>query len=193
MGFLARILFWSALPATVIGAPAAFAWLALEREPLVINTAALSAEDIRHAEEFWQRYDPRRIRPGHRATVVSTEEQINTAMRAGFTGEGKVKSRVTIQYQGLYVAATATIPMPIGKSRRYANVRAVFAPSPAGLKISKLRIGRLRMPPAISLPIFRPSSRSSRDPARGLSSSTASAPSPSKAKAYRLPSSRPRA
>ena len=155
MGFLARVLFWSALPATVIGAPVAFAWLALEREPLVVSTAALSAADIRYAEEFWQRYDPRRISAGQPTTVVSTEQQINTAMRAGLTGAGKVRSRVAVQDQGLYVAATATIPMPIGKSRRYANVRAVFAPSPAGLKISKLRIGRLRMPPGLSLPILQ--------------------------------------
>ena len=42
MGFLVRLLFWLALPATVVGAPAAFAWLALEREPLVARQAALT-------------------------------------------------------------------------------------------------------------------------------------------------------
>ena len=121
----------------------------------MVRTAAHSAEDVRVAEAFWQRYDPRRLQVGQPATVVSTEEQINTAMRAGLTGDGKIKSRVAVQSGGLFVAATADIPLPIGKSKRYANIRAVFAPSPSGLKISRLQIGRLRMPPNLSLPIFQ--------------------------------------
>ncbi len=155
MGFLARLLFWSVLPATVVGVPAAFAWLALEREPLVVRMAALSVDDMRRAEEFWQRYDPRRIKAGQPTTVVATEQQINTAMRAGFAGVGKVKSRIEVDAHGLFVAATATISMPIGTSQRYANLRAVIAPSPEGLRISKLQIGRLRMPPSLSLPILQ--------------------------------------
>jgi hypothetical protein len=155
MGIATRVLFWSALPATIIGAPAAFAWLALEKEPLVVRSAAPSAEDVRLSEAFWQRYDPRRIGVNHQATVISTEAQINDAMRAGLAGEGKIPSRVAIQAQGLFIAATAAVPMPIGKRKRYANVRAVFAPSPSGLKISRLQIGRLRMPPSLSLPIFQ--------------------------------------
>ncbi len=155
MGFLVRLLFWLALPATVVGAPAAFAWLALEREPLVARQAALTVDDIRRAEEFWQRYDPRRFKAGQPSTVVATEQQINTAMRAGLAGAGNFKSRVAVDARGLLVAATAAISMPIGTSHRYANIRAVFAPSPAGLKISKLQIGRLRMPPSLSLSILQ--------------------------------------
>ncbi len=155
MGFLARLLFWLALPATVVGVPAAFAWLALEREPMVVRQAALTVDDIRRAEEFWQRYDPRRIKAGQPSTVVATEQQINIAMRAGLAGAGNFKSRVAVDARGLFVAATATISMPIGTSHRYANIRAVFAPSHAGLKISKLQIGRLRMPPKLSLPILQ--------------------------------------
>ncbi len=155
MGFLARLVFWLALPATVVGVPAAFAWLALEREPLVVGKATLSVDDIRHAEEFWQRYDLRRIKAGQPSTVVATEQQINTAMRAGLAEDGKFKGRVVVDARGLYVAATTTFSMPIGKSRRYANLRAVFAPSPRGLRISRLQIGRLRMPPSLSVPILR--------------------------------------
>jgi hypothetical protein len=33
MGFLARLLFWLALPATIIGVPTAFAWFALDSQP----------------------------------------------------------------------------------------------------------------------------------------------------------------
>ena len=167
MGFLARLLFWLALPATVVGVPAAFAWLALEREPLVVRQAALTVDDIGRAEEFWQRYHPRGIKAGQPSTVVSTEQQINTAIRAGLTGAGKFKSRVAVDARGLFVAATAVVSLPIVTSHRYANIRAVFAPSSAGLKISKLQIGRLRMPPNLSLPILQAAIEILAGPGRG--------------------------
>ncbi len=155
MGFLLRFVFWLALPATVVGVPAAFAWLALEREPLVTRMAALTADDMRDAAEFWRRYDPRRIAAGQPATVVATERQINTALNAGLAEIGGVKSRVSVDANGLSVAVTADVPMPIGMPRRYANIRAVIAPSPTGLRITKVRIGRLGMPPSLALPILR--------------------------------------
>ncbi len=155
MGFLVRLLLWLALPATFVGVPAMFVFLALENEPLVAHMAEISADDMRQAEEFWKRYDPGQIKAGQPTTVVATERQINTAMGAGLARLGTVKSRVAVGPHGLLVAATAAIPMPFGWLGRYANVRCIIAPSPDGLKISKVQIGRLRMPPSLALPILQ--------------------------------------
>jgi hypothetical protein len=155
MGFLLRVLLWLALPVTVVGVPAAVAWLALEREPLVARMAEISAEDMRSAKVFWERYDPRRIKAGQPATVVATERQIDTAVRVGLAGLGDVKSRIAVRPRGLMIAATVPVPMPLGKNRRYANIRAVIAPSPDGLKITRVRIGGVRIPPSLALPILK--------------------------------------
>ncbi len=155
MGFLVRLLLWLALPATLVGVPAVFVVLALEDEPLVARMAEISADDMRQAEEFWQRYDPSRIEAGQPTTVVATEQQINTAMRAGLAGLGSFKSRVAVGPPGLMVSATAAIPMPFGRLGRYANVRCIIAPSLDGLKISKFQIGRFQIPPSLALPILQ--------------------------------------
>ena len=146
MGFLARLLFWLALPATIIGVPTAFAWLALDREPLVARMAEVTADDMLRAEEFWKRYDPRLIKAGRPSTVVATEQQLNSAIRAGLSAVGHVKSRVAVDARGLSVVSTASISLPIVGRTRFANVRAVIAPSPSGLKISRLSIGRFSVP-----------------------------------------------
>jgi hypothetical protein len=155
MGFLVRLLFWLALPATVVGVPAAFVWLALDSEPLVARVAEISPDDMRRAEALLKRLDPRRIKAGAPTAVVATEQQLNSAIRAGLANVTGVKSRVAVGPRGLLVAATADVPMPYGRLGRFVNMRVVFAPSTDGLEISSVRIGRLTMPSSLARPILQ--------------------------------------
>lgn len=155
MGFLVRLLFWLALPATIVGIPAVFVWLALDSQPLVARVAEISLDDMRRAEELLKRFDPRRIKAGKTTTVVATERQLNSAIRAGLANVTGVKSRVAVGPRGLLIAATAKVPMPYARLGRFVNMRAVFAPSTDGLEISSVRIGRLTMPSSLARPILQ--------------------------------------
>jgi hypothetical protein len=152
MGCLFRLLFLLILPAAVIGLPAAGVVMGLDQTPMVTGGGKLSLKDFSHAQRRLLRYDPRRMKPDRITTITASAAELNTVLKASLSGIEQVAGRVAINRFGLLAAVSVTLPLPENPLGRYVNIRMAAAPSNSGLRISRLAVGRIEVPPALVLP-----------------------------------------
>lgn len=153
MKLLIRLIFFTIVLAIVV--PAAIVVLSIEKRPAVGPMAKLSLADVRRAQALIKYYDPKNI-PSDRVTVIRTNQaEINTVLNASLSPLRIVRGKAHVTYSGTEIAVTVALPAPDNPLGRYVNIVGVVAPSREGLKISRLSLGRINIPPAIVLPTLR--------------------------------------
>ena len=155
MGFFVGLFIWILIPGVLIGLPAAIALLGLEKSPLVKASAELSPDDLRRAEVFWQRYDPRQMKAGETTSVIADKAELNAAIAAVLSKTKEFRGRVDVGRSGLVVATTAELPKSFRFVGRFVNIRSTFVPSAKGLNVSQLQIGQLSVPAGLAVPVLQ--------------------------------------
>jgi hypothetical protein len=150
MRFPLRLLPWALLltvPALLLAGAVAL-WLAIEAQPLVTQTVALSPDDIARAHQLLQRNDPRQALPGITRAVVLSQRDLellaNQAGRRLGSSLGEVRTQVRLQPGQAQVQASLALPAtPLGG---WLNLQAVLRQGEGLPTVERLRIGRLPVP-----------------------------------------------
>ncbi len=132
------------LPALVLGAAGLLAVLALEDQPLVIDNARLSAEELARTERVLREHDPRRQPAGGYRTLTLSAEDLDALV--GYLAQrfGGAATRVTLGPGEALVAGTRQLPEnPVG---RYLNLAATLRPRGTELALGDVTVGRLPLP-----------------------------------------------
>lgn len=146
MRFAFRLLPWALLLSLLLAAGlAAAVWLAIERQPLVQQAAAVSHEDIARARLLLRGNDPRGALPGITRAVVLTQRDLELLIdQAGQRLGSAARSRVRLQ-AGLALVQ-ASLPLPDPRWNGWLNVQAVLRETEGLPEVQRLRIGRLPVP-----------------------------------------------
>jgi hypothetical protein len=123
------------------------AFLLLEKVPRIASAISPSVESVGRAERLLREVDPRRLRQGQLKTIDLKESDFNVALGHAlgrFAMTRQVRAEVDFAPRGAAVAATIELPAnPIGS---YLNIAFTLLPTPAGLDVSQVRLGRLAIP-----------------------------------------------
>ena len=127
-------------------------WLAIDEQPQVTETTAVSHTDIARALQLLQRNDPRGALPGiTRAVLLSQRDLELLAKHAGRrlggglgTGAADIRARVRLQ-PGLALVQ-ASLPLPANPLGGWLNVVAVLRQTDELPRVERLRLGRLPVP-----------------------------------------------
>jgi hypothetical protein len=147
-------LFSICLFALILGIPAAFAVMSLQKEALVSKPGDINLADFKHAQKLAERYDPRKMPPELITTVQATSDELDTIFKGVFSSVKQIATRVRVTQFGVIAAMTAEVPIPNNPLGRFLNIRAVIAPSEDGFEISRFAIGSLEIPPKIVKPVI---------------------------------------
>lgn len=134
--------------------PAGVVLLGLDQAPAVTSHPSVSLPDMRQAQDFLRRFDPRAMNANGVTEITASASELNTALFAGLSQMPDVKGRVSVDRSGLSLLTTAELPLPENPFGRYLNLRATVAPSHDGLQISSLSIGALVLPTIAVRPVL---------------------------------------
>lgn len=134
-------------------APVVLPLLMIQREPLVVQSEAPLFDDIGDAKKVLKRFDPRLMAAGGETTVSVSANEISRAIGAAFARFSRVATKVEAQPGGIWLAATAELPIPDTFFGRYLNIEAVIAESESELVVDELSIGSLPIPAWIIKPV----------------------------------------
>jgi hypothetical protein len=144
---------WVAL-AVVVGLPLVVAGILIDRDPLVLEAQELTSERAIDARGLVSRVRSEVLlasRPP--GDLVITEDELNGVAALARRAMPRVSGRVNITPLGVVAALTTRIPAtPFGS---YVNVMVEWPPSPDGLEPPGIRVGSLRVPKPLALPITR--------------------------------------
>lgn len=132
--------------------PVALAALALEKHPLVAESAPILFQDIEDAKALKERYDPRRMPPDITTRVSADENELNTALSAALKAFPRVKARLFVDESLVELISTVELPIPQQPFGRYINLRLYIGPSNSGFKIESASLGRLPIPAGLVKP-----------------------------------------
>lgn len=142
-------LFFAAL---IIGFPAVVAVMSIEKEPLISRPGEVNLADFENAQKLAERYDPRRMPPDQITTVRASADELDTLLKAAFSGVKRVATRVRVSPFGIIAAMTVELPFAGNPLGHYLNVRTAIAPSEDGLDITRFAVGSIEFPPALIKP-----------------------------------------
>jgi hypothetical protein len=124
--------------------------LAVEGTPLVASRSDVSPADVDRAVALAKLHDPRRAAPGQLQQVALQERDIDLLLYQAARRWLAANSRVRLQPGRLIVQAT--VPAPLG---RWLNVELGLHQTATLPEVDQLRVGRLRLPAALALPLLR--------------------------------------
>ncbi len=84
--------------------------------------------------------------------ITLDEHEVDALLAASIAKTGAVRAQSEIHPYGGIVRATLTLPAALGPLGRYVNLRAAIPPSPDGLIVSRLAVGRIEIPAALVKP-----------------------------------------
>jgi len=150
-----RLLFRLLLLSLIVG-PVAFAWAALERESVLPATATLDPRMAVQARALAVRMRDALDGPaGADGTVriVATETELNSALATAGRLVRPLRGQTQIDPSGLRIALSGQVPgLP---DLGWINVTAQAAPSETGLDVVAVRLGRMDLPPRLTVAALR--------------------------------------
>ncbi len=146
-----RFLFWI-IVLTVIVAPLAFLALAFEPEPVLPPTAALTPAQAAQSKALVRRAREAASGEGPR-TLVASRQELDGLIATGARVAPSLRGRTEVGPDGLKVALAAQ--PPVLDALGWVNLRAEVAPSQDGLDVRAIRLGRMNLPPALTLQVLR--------------------------------------
>lgn len=125
----------------------------MEREPLVPALRPAAVDDAVHARALVRRALKSVYGRGESAAVAASEGELNGLMSFIAQGADRFSGRVEVTPGGLLTAMTLRLsPTPAGG---YLNLRVDVLPSGEGLRIGRVRLGRLAIPGPAALFFLR--------------------------------------
>ncbi len=146
-----RFLFWFIVLA-VIAAPLAFLALALEPEPVLPQTDALTPAQAAESKALVKRARETANGEGSRVLTASRRE-LDGLIATGARVAPSLRGRTEIGADGVKVALAVQPPML--DALGWVNLRAEVAPSQDGLDVRSIRLGRMDLPPETTLAVLR--------------------------------------
>lgn len=122
----------------------------VDREPAVLQTVALTPDDVSRAQALWQTADPRQAPPGKSTAVAMTARDVelllNEASVRLLRGSAAVRLNPTV------ADVRISAPVPRWPVRAWVNLQASLRESGQGLpQVSSLHIGRLPVPASLAI------------------------------------------
>lgn len=141
---------------SLIAAPVVFVWAALERAPVLPATATLDPRLAVQARGLAVRLRDALDAPaGADGTVriVATETELNGALAAAARLVRPLRGQTRIDPDGVRIALSGQVPgLP---DLGWINVTAGVAPSDTGLDVVAVRLGRMDLPPGLTVAALR--------------------------------------
>lgn len=131
---------------------AALLWLCLSGTPLVTDSSQLSHQDLARIKTLIKLNDPRRFQADTEQRVRINEADLNLIMKYALTRFGQGAARIKVHERTLDVLASLQPPR-LG-SRLYLNIQLQLTETGGGPDITRLRIGRLRLPDILTQPLL---------------------------------------
>jgi hypothetical protein len=124
----------------------------IQREPLVSAGETAIFDDISDAKDVLKRFDPR-LMSAERETKISVRAgDISRAVGAAFARFTRVNTKVDAMPGGIWLAASAELPIPDTFLGKYLNVEAIIEESDSELVVSELSVGAIPIPAWIIKP-----------------------------------------
>lgn len=146
--FLIVLLF--ALP---LGILLLLACLAVQNEPLVVETSVPTVESAQRARKLAADVLRALNSQSENASVSATEDDLNSLLTLAHRGAPTISGRVTVRPWLLSTGMSVRLPAnPLGK---YLNVQGEFLPDQRGLNIDSMKIGRVDLPRPLARALLR--------------------------------------
>jgi hypothetical protein len=150
-----RFLFRVLLLVCLVG-PFVFVWAAFEKEPGLPPTATLDPQMAVKARGFATRVRTALREPGDadgKVRIDATQAELDSAIATAARIVRPLRGLTVISADGLQVAMSGQIPgLP---DLGWINFSALIAPSGTGLDVQRLRLGRMNLPPALTVSVVR--------------------------------------
>ena len=128
-------------------------WLALDRRPLVEREVELSPAHVARAHELLRRHDPRAHREGQASRVRLSREDLELLANHALSRFGHGGADVLLEPGR--ASLTASVVVPANPFGRYLNLRADLDGTDDWPRLTQVRLGRLRVPPAVAEAVLR--------------------------------------
>lgn len=146
-----RLLFWMIVLVVVIG-PIAFVIAAFEPAPELPPSAALRQDQARQSKALIKR--AREVAGGEGARSLSaTSAELDGLIASAARVAPSLRGVTQISSDGMTVALSAQPPLL--DALGWINFRAEIAPSETGLDVQALRLGRMALPPSVTLKVLQ--------------------------------------
>jgi hypothetical protein len=120
------------------------ACLAVEREPLIVETSVPTVDSALRARNLARNVLDTLNSQQERAAITASEDDLNALMTLVGRGEQRFAGRVRVTPGIMFVRASVRLPAnPLG---RYLNLRGELLPDERGLNINLVKIGKLGFP-----------------------------------------------
>jgi len=120
------------------------AWLAVDKQPMVVNEVAFTPAHIERAKRLLERNDPRNMGAGVLRTVVVTQEDLELV--ANYLAGRFAKGAVRIVLQDGAATLRASFALPANPLGAYVNLEAALREGSKLPSVDHLRVGRLPLP-----------------------------------------------
>lgn len=118
--------------------------LALEDRPLLAGKADMTPERIAYGKQIFERYDPRRLKPGTISIVPLEENELDLALNYLAHQFAGAAAGLRIEKNSAVIEASFMLPAnPLG---RYLNLSLMLKQTEALPQIDQLKLGSLRIP-----------------------------------------------
>ncbi|MDP6352436.1 MAG: hypothetical protein QF926_10495 [Alphaproteobacteria bacterium] len=149
---LIRRLFFLLLLVIVVG-PVVLILVAIEDSPGVSVMKTLDTGGATRARDLAVRTISTLFTPAETASISASKRELNELMALMARGLGPVKGGVEVTEEGLKAVVTLHLPHnPLGD---YINLRFGFEPSPTGLDLAPVALGRIEIPGAAVVEALR--------------------------------------
>ncbi len=130
-----------------------FAFLAVQNEPLVVETSVPTVESAQRARKLAADVLHTLNSQGESASVAASEDDLNALMTLVHRGAPTISGRVTVRPWLLSAGMSVRLPAnPLGK---YLNVQGELLPDQRGLNIDSMKIGRVDLPRPLARVLLR--------------------------------------
>lgn len=146
-----KLLIWLFLLALIVG-PVAFVLAAFEPDPALPVSEALSPRQAAESRALVQRIRAAAESPDG-GSITATRAELDGLIATAARAAPSLRGRTQVGPQGVTLAASAQAPgLP---EAGWVNLRAEVAASDQGLELRALRLGRMDLPPGLTLAALR--------------------------------------
>lgn len=150
---LFRWFFLVILPITLLGLPVAAALTFLENTPVAIKQKTATVADASLARAMGRQAVDKMLNATEPSELVFTQKDFNGLIALGTRAVARLSGTTTVNRLGLDTAMTFKVPQnPIGN---YVNFQFGLNPSPTGLDITQVSVGKLKISGPMAVTVMR--------------------------------------
>ena len=150
---LFRWFFLVILPVTLLGLPVAAALTLLEDTPVAVKQKTATIADASLARAMGRQAVDKMLHATEPSELTFTQKDFNGLIALAMRAVARLSGTTTVNRLGLDAALTFKAPRnPIGN---YVNFQFGLNPSPTGLDISQVSVGRLKIPGPMAITMMR--------------------------------------